>query len=178
MLDNIFKSAINEIKLGYLKRKHPFKYCYLSSISSNKPVIRTVVLRDMTDQHELVFFTDQRSQKIEQFQANPNAELLFYHPKKLWQIKVGGKIKIITNEKQLNFYKQKVQGASVKDYSSKQKPSSALKNPDALEYTEDMHFTVLYLEPDYFESLQLKRPNHIRCLFNKVDGWQGQFLAP
>lgn len=178
MLDDIFKNVINEVKFGYLKRKHPFKYCYLSSISDDKPVLRTVVLRDMTKEYKLVIFTDKRSSKVEQYAKNPNAELLFYHPKKLWQIKVGGKINILEDEKRVEYYKQKIQGASVKDYTTKQKPSSPLKNPDELEHTENMNFCVLELNPEYIESLQLKRPNHIRCIFKKDNNWQGQFIVP
>ena len=132
MLNEIFKNTINEIKFGYLKRKHPNKYCYLSSISEGKPVIRTVVLRDMTDDHNLVIFTDKRSSKVEQFAENPNAEILFYNHKKLWQIKVGGQMHLLDDDKRLKYYQQKIQGNSKKDYTTQQKPSSPLKNPDDL----------------------------------------------
>ncbi len=178
MLNDIFNDIINEVKFGYLKRKHPFKYCYLSSISQNKPVLRTVVLRDMTENYNLIFFTDKRSSKVNQFKENPKAEVLFYHPKKMWQIKVGGIIKIVEEDKRIKHYKQKIQGASLKDYITKQKPSSPLKNPDELEYAEDVNFCVLELIPDYIESLQLKRPNHIRCVFKKSNDWKGQFIVP
>ncbi|RRO13366.1 pyridoxamine 5'-phosphate oxidase family protein [Flavobacteriaceae bacterium 14752] len=178
MLDSIFKSTLQEIKFGYLKRKHPFKYCSLSSISEDRPIIRTVVLREMTNQHELVFFTDQRSPKIEQYKKNPHAEVLFYHPKKLWQIKVSGKVQLIKDEKRLHYYRQSVQGASTNDYKTKQTPSSVIKNPDQIEYGEDLHFAVLGLQPDSIESLQLKRPNHIRCRFKRANDWQGEFLVP
>lgn len=178
MLNEIFNDVINEIKFGYLKRKHAFKYCYLSSISEGKPTIRTVVLRDMTESYNLIIFTDKRSAKVEQLAKNPHTEVLFYHPKKLWQIKVGGEMHIIKNEERIKQYQQKIQGASTKDYTTKQQPSSPLKNPDHLEHGENMHFAVLELKPDYIESLQLKRPNHIRCIFRKHDAWQGQFLVP
>ena len=178
MLNDIFKDVIDDIKFGYLKRKHPNKYCYLSSISEGKPVIRTVVLRDMTDDYNLVIFTDKRSSKVEQFAENPNAEVLFYNHKKLWQIKVGGQMHLLDDDKRLKYYQQKIQGNSKKDYTTQQKPSSSLKNPDYLEYGEDMHFAVLELKPDYIESLQLKRPNHIRCMFKKDDDWQGEFIVP
>jgi len=178
MLNTIFDSTINEIKFGYLKRHHPFRYCYLSSVYNNKPQLRTVVIRDMTDYNELIFFTDYRSPKIKQFQLNPNAEVLFYHPKKRWQIKVTGQIKLLDDKKLIELYQQKVQGQSTKDYTSKQSPSHVLKNPDQIEYGQKLHFAVLKLSPVAIESLQLKRPNHIRCRFKKDNNWEGEFLVP
>jgi len=178
MLSEIFKDNINEIKFGYLKRKHANKYCSLASVYQNKPQIRTVVLRDMTEGYNLMFFTDERSDKVKQYQDNPNAEVLFYNPKKLLQIKVGGKIKRLQNQERLNHYKQKIQGASQKDYSTLKKPSTPIKNPDNIDYGDELNFAVLELQTEYIESLQLKRPNHIRCLFERKDNWKGQFLVP
>ena len=178
MLDEIFKDTINEIKFGYLKRKHPNKYCYLSSISDGKPVLRTVVLRDMAEKYNLIIFTDKRSSKVEQFAENPQAEILFYNHKKLWQIKVGGKMEILQDEERINYYKQKIQGASQKDYTTLKKPSTPIENPDNIDYGEELNFAVLELKTERIESLQLKRPNHIRCLFEEKNDWKGQFLVP
>jgi hypothetical protein len=178
MLSEIFNDIINELKFGYLKRKHPHKYCYLASISGNKPVNRTVVLRDMTEDKHLIFYTDLRSGKVEQFQNNPNAEALFYHPKKLLQVKVAGKMKVVENEDTIKYYKQKVQGGSTKDYTTQVSPGTPIKNPDHVDYGEKLNFAVLELQTESIESLQLKRPNHIRCVFKKEDDWNGQFLVP
>ncbi len=178
MLNQIFKDTINELKFGYLKRKHPNKYCYLASISNNKPITRTVVLRDVTEEHHLIFFTDTRSGKVEQFKANPNAEAVFYNPKKLTQIKVSGKMNIVKDEEKIKYYKQKVQGKSQKDYTTQHPPGTPVKSPDAVEYQDELNFTLLELETEVIESLQLKRPNHIRCKFEKQNNWSGKFLVP
>lgn len=178
MIKEIFRDLINELKFGYLKRKHPNKYCYLASVFKNKPVNRTVVLRNVTDENHLIFYTDIRSGKVQQYKANPNAEALFYNHKKLWQIKVSGKIKIVEDLDQINYYKQKVQGASTKDYTTIKSPGSQIKNPDHVDYGEELNFAVLELETECIESLQLKRPNHIRCKFEKENDWKGQFLVP
>jgi len=179
MLNAIFKSTVNEVKFGYLKRKHPFRYCYLSSVYKNKPVVRTVVLRDMTDNDELVFFTDSRSQKVAQFRLNPYAEVLFYHPKKLLQIKASGTISFLKDEEKLKYYRQKIQGPSLNDYITEKPPSTPIKNPDLVDYNEDdVNFCVLILKINILESLQLKRPNHIRCRFERENNWEGGFLVP
>lgn len=178
MLQEILRENINDIKFGYLKRRHPNKYCSLASVYEDKPILRTVVLRDMSESYNLIFFTDIRSEKVKQYQDNPNAEVLFYNHKKLLQIKVGGKIKLLQDKERIKYYKQKVQGSSQKDYTTLKAPSTPIKNPDNVEYGEDLNFAVLELDTTYIESLQLKRPNHIRCLFEKKDDWKGQFLVP
>jgi pyridoxine/pyridoxamine 5'-phosphate oxidase len=131
------------------------------------------------ENYELVFFTDSRSQKVQQFQINPNAEVLFYHPKKLLQIKASGFISLLYDEEKLKYYQQKVQGPSINDYITKSPPSSPIKNPDLVQYDEEnVNFCVLVLKIDTLEGLQLKRPNHIRCKFERADDWKGQFLVP
>jgi pyridoxine/pyridoxamine 5'-phosphate oxidase len=178
MLSEILKDNVNEIKFGYLKRKHPNRYCSLASVNNGKPILRTVVLRDMTEGYKLIFFTDSRSEKVKHFKENPNAEVLFYNHKKLLQIKVGGAIELLQDDKRLSYYRQKIQGSSKNDYTTLKQPSSTIKNPDNVEYGEELNFTVLELNTEYIESLQLKRPNHLRCLFEKKDDWKGQFLVP
>lgn len=120
MLKQLFSDAQQEIKFGYLKRNHPFRYSVLASIADNRPQQRTVVLRDTTENFELILFTDARSPKVQQFKKNPVASLLFYHPKKILQIKVQGKI--IQHGKQLTHYWDKVQGRSRKDYTTAPSP--------------------------------------------------------
>ena len=178
MLSEIFNDIINELKFGFLKRKHPNKSCCLASIHDNKPVVRTVVFRAMTDDKHLIFYTDNRSSKVKQFQNNPNAEALFYNPKKLLQIKVSGKLKVIENLDTINYYRQKIQGASSKDYTTKKSPGTIINNPDNVNYGEELNFAVLELQTDSIESLQLKRPNYIRCLFKKENKWKGHCLLP
>lgn len=178
MLQDIFKDIINEIKFGYLKRRHANKYCSLASIENNKPVVRTVVLRNMTDENNLIFFTDMRSGKVRQYQSNPNAEVLFYNHKKLLQIKVSGQICLVEDDEKIAYYKQKVQGPSQKDYTTLKNPGTSIDNPDHVDYGDELNFAVLELKTESIESLQLKRPNHIRCLFERKNDWKGQFLVP
>ena len=179
MLKQLFTDAKQEIKFGYLKRNHPFRYPVLASIEENVPQQRTVVLRDATKDFELILFTDARSPKIKQFEAHPAASLLFYHPKKMLQLKVQGEIKIIRSGKQLADYWDKIQGKSRKDYTTQSAPSQTIKNPDHVDYlTDDNHFCVLKLVPNSIEYLQLKRPNHIRAIFYETNNWEGEFLVP
>jgi pyridoxine/pyridoxamine 5'-phosphate oxidase len=179
MLNQIFKDLQNEIKLGYLKKKHPFRYPSLATIENQCPIQRTVVLRDSKADFELVIFTDERSNKVRQLRKNPNASLLFYHPKKLMQIKVEGLIKIITSGEDYITYWSKVQGKSQSDFTTQKAPGTLIDNPDHVNYKEDdHHFCILELVPKRIEYLQLKRPHHIRARFDSEQNWKGQFLNP
>jgi len=179
MLDQIFKDLKNEVKFGYLKKKHPFRYPVLASIEDNRPIQRTVVLRDSTESFDLIMYTDDRSHKINQIESNPNCSLLFYHPKKLLQIKVEGHMKIIRSGASYEDYWTRVQGKSQNDFITNLAPGTPINNPDHVEYKEDEHhFCVLSLEPCFIEFLELKRPNHIRASFEKTNNWKGQFLNP
>ena len=179
MLDQILKDLKNEVKFGYLKKKHAFRYPSLASVEEGMPVQRTVVLRDTTDDFELIMYTDERSDKIRQFENNPNSSLLFYNHKKLLQVKIEGKMKMIRSGKEYEEYWSKVQGNSQKDFITKKPPGTLIENPDKIDYKEDEHhFCLLKLVPERMEFLQLKRPNHIRARFDKSDDWQGQFLNP
>lgn len=179
MLNDIFEEAKQEIKFGYLKKKHPFRYPSLASITSGFPNQRTVVLRDTSTDFELIFFTDKRSNKIDDFHKNPNVSVLFYHPKKLLQIKVMGTMKMVTSGKTYEDYWSKIQGKSKKDFVTKKAPGSPIINPDEVEYLEnEHHFCLLKLIPTEIEYLQLKRPNHIRAFFTSENNWEGEFLNP
>jgi hypothetical protein len=179
MLDQIFKDLKNEVKFGYLKKKHPFRYPVLATIEENIPVQRTVVLRDATEEFNLIMYTDGRSHKIKQIEQNPNCSLLFYHPKKLLQIKVEGQMKLVRSGESYKDYWSKVQGKSQKDFITQKAPGTPIKNPEHVEYKEDEHhFCVLKLLPKVIEYLELKRPNHIRARFEESNQWEGQFLNP
>jgi hypothetical protein len=178
MLDELWKNNIQELKFGYLKKKHPFRYFSLSTFGPEYPESRTVVLRDVSSENELIIFTDKRSQKINQLKTNPNASALFYHPKKLLQLKINGQLQLILSGEEYDNYKSRIQGNSVKDYLTTQAPGSEIKQPDEVDYQDEMQFALLKLIPYEIEVLQLKRPNHIRCIFYKEKNWKGNFLTP
>jgi pyridoxine/pyridoxamine 5'-phosphate oxidase len=128
----------------------------------------------------VLFFTDTRSQKVQDLAENPNVSALFYHPKKLLQVKLEGRAELITDPSLLNSYWKNIPESSRKDYITSLAPSSHLANPDHVSYDENQpNFTAITIIPESIECLQLKRPNHLRILYTKqADEWVGQFLVP
>ena len=113
-------------------------------------------------------------------QNTPSCSALFYHPKKLLQLRIRGTAEIITDQSQIATYWHTVQEASKKDYTTSSAPGSPIKNPDAVTYMEEEnHFCPVKIIPSSMEYLQLKRPNHLRVLFTRADDdWKGAFLVP
>ncbi|MGB6152656.1 MAG: pyridoxamine 5'-phosphate oxidase family protein, partial [Pricia sp.] len=160
---------------------HPFRYFTLATVGLGSTArLRTVVLRRVSEDFKLVFYTDRRSKKIAHIKKNSAVSLLFYHPKQLLQLKIEGKANIVTDPEELQKYWSGVQPASRKDYTTESSPGTPISNPDTVAYFEDKnYFTIIEVELSKIEYLKLKRPNHLRILFSKESGeWNGQFLVP
>lgn len=180
MTQQFLEETKRELINGYSKKRHPFRYFVLASTNNGTPSQRTVVLRKIVADLGLVFFTDRRTQKLKDFEANPSFSALFYHPKQLLQIRVEGQVKLITDTDQIARYWHTVQAASKKDYTTTVAPGTPIRNPDMVAYhEEDNYFCPVVLLPSKIEYLRLKRPNHLRILFTKKESdWSGEFLVP
>lgn len=178
MLQDLFKDLKSEMKLGYLKKNHSFRYVYLATVADGKPHQRTVVLRDVVNEQHPIIYTDARSNKVKELQENPAVSLIMYNHKKLMQITLSGQMKMIERGDYYEDCWSRVQGKSQRDFITEKAPGTPIKNPDEVNYGDDHHFMILELVPDQIEYLQLKRPHHIRAIFKAADNWQGQFLNP
>jgi hypothetical protein len=181
MTDTFFQELEEELQKGTSKKGHPFRYGTMGTVGlGTTPRLRTIVLRRISEDLKLVFYTDRRSKKIAHIKENNTASLLFYHPKKLLQLKIEGKATIISDTEELKKQWSEVQPASRKDYTTVSAPGSPISNPDNVKYLDDKnYFCIVEIEPFKIEYLKLKRPNHLRILFSKEDGeWDGAFLVP
>ena len=181
MTQQFLSEATDELHKSLVKKGHPFRYFTLATVGLDRIArLRTVVLRRVTPDLKLIFYTDSRSKKMTHITENPNVSMLFYHPKLMLQLKIEGKARIVNDEEVLKTYWHGIQSNSRKDYITEQTPGSTLKNPDALQYlSEENHFCMVEIEPFKIEYLRLKRPNHLRVRFSKEDeNWEGEFLVP
>lgn len=181
MIDTFFEELKTELQKGVSKKGHPFRYGTLATIGlESVPRLRTVVVRTVSDELLLSIYTDKRSKKLLHIKENNKVSILFYHPKQLLQIKIEGLAHIVTDEAMLKKYWSGVQPNSRKDYTTENAPGSIISNPDQVEYlNEENHFCILHIEPFRIEYLKLKRPNHLRVQYDKVEtGWEADFLVP
>jgi len=181
MTDTFFQELEVELRKGTSTKGHPFRYFTLGTVGLGHTArLRTVVLRRVSEDFKLVFYTDRRSKKIGHIKENNAVSLLFYHPKQLLQLKIEGKASIVSDPEELQTYWSGVQPASRKDYTTITAPGSPISNPDNIAYLEDKNFfTIVEIALSKIEYLKLKRPNHLRVLFTKEDDkWHGEFLVP
>ncbi|MFS4467642.1 pyridoxamine 5'-phosphate oxidase family protein [Maribacter sp. 2210JD10-5] len=181
MTETFWQELTEELKKSTIKKGHPFRYFTLATVGlGNMARLRTVVLRQVKADLGLIFYTDRRSKKIIHIKENNKVSLLFYHPKKLMQLKIEGTATPITDKETLHKYWNGVQSSSRKDYITKNAPGSEIDNPDHVEYLEnENYFCMVEIEPIKIEYLKLKRPNHLRVRFSKENrGWNGEFLVP
>ena len=181
MTQVFFQELRDELQKSLVQKRHPFRYFTLATLGLEKmPRLRTVVLRKVSEELMLTFYTDKRSKKITHIKENNRVSLLFYHPKKLLQVKVEGVATIVQETSKLKDSWNGVQPKSRKDYTTVNSPGAEIDNPDNISYLSDEnHFSMVEIIPFKIEYLKLKRPNHLRIRYSKTeDGWQGEFLVP
>lgn len=181
MINSFFEELSTEIHNGVTERGHPFRFITMATVGNETIArLRTVVLREVSDDLRLTIYTDGRTEKMKHIADNNQVSFLLYHPEKMLQLKVEGTAQVITNKDRLNTTWQNIQPNSRKDYITQISPGSSIKNPDHVEYIEnENYFTIIDIIPSKIEYLKLQRPNHIRALFTKIDDkWNGEFLVP
>ena len=150
MKNQFLEEARIELINGHAKKRHPFRYFTLATIENNEPRQRTVVLRKTLTDLSFVFYTDKRTQKIEDLQQNSSCSALFYNPKKLLQLRISGRAEIITDKEQIATYWHTIQEASKKDYTTKIAPGTLINDPDGIAFLQKKIIFVqlkLFLRP-------------------------------
>ncbi len=148
-------------------RKHPWRYPVLASVSENKPEQRTVVLRAYDpSQNCLFFYTDQRSPKVTQLQTNPQASLLFYHPRKQWQIRVQGIITLHHRDELALEHLAKIPLDRRSDYRAAAAPGEQISEAKELMGSAEANFCLLSFQAELIDSLVLGKEEHLRYGLN------------
>jgi pyridoxamine 5'-phosphate oxidase len=180
-LPEIFDYIETELKRATIDRKHPFRYCVLSTygraINS-----RYVVLRKVNKDLELMIYTDSRSKKVSDISINDQVQLLFYHPKRQVQVIVTGKAHLCINDELTSVEWQHVKGNAQRAYNTIEAPGTPISSPQAghdfKEHMDEAYFTVIKIKAEQLEALQLNQSEHLRLKFNINDDWGGQWLVP
>ena len=144
---------------------------------ANWPEARTVILRAVNiNPKQLTFYTDSRSPKVKQLQANPNAMLVFWSKRLNWQLRVKVVVKVKTEGEQVQRTWLKVsQSPSAGDYLSASIPGELLKNITERNLQNKPHFAILIADIIAIDWLALNRDGHQRATIDD-DGFQ--YLAP
>jgi len=87
----ILKSEWKNINLGIQKAEYDYHSFVLSTISSNGPDSRTVILRAFDEDKPAIWFhSDRRSKKILHLKKNEKVSALFYDKSRKIQLRING----------------------------------------------------------------------------------------
>nr|WP_299341919.1 pyridoxamine 5'-phosphate oxidase family protein [Allomuricauda sp.] len=181
MIQTIFEELTSELRLGASKKGHPFRFFTLATNGLQSNIgLRTVVLRRVSPEFHLTFYTDSRSTKMKELSYNPSASALFYHPKKLLQLKIEGKAHNVTDKLLIENHWKNVPSNSRRDYTVFKSPGSTLETRMDMEYlTDNNYFSIVNIIPEKIEYLKLGKPDHVRAQFSRTEkDWAGTFLVP
>ncbi|AZQ44006.1 pyridoxamine 5'-phosphate oxidase family protein [Nonlabens ponticola] len=182
-LQEFFDKVVTELRTGMVKRGHPYKYVTLATIDSkNSPVLRTVVLRQITQDLIGTIYTDSRSNKVVHIETNSSASILAYHKGKKLQVSLSGTLMKIEDQEHIKALFHKVNPNALKDYTTATAPGSTIGDPSQVTYNPRLlnYFQPLEFVTSFIEVLQLQDPLHHRARFVKQpDGsWNGDWLTP
>jgi pyridoxamine 5'-phosphate oxidase len=156
-----------------------------------KPSARMVLLKQV-DGDGFVFFTNYRSAKAEQLDANPYAALVFYWAKLDRQVRVEGSVVRTSAQESRDYFKTRPRESQIGAWASAQ--SQAIDSRDVLEQRAH-ELEALYLDreidcPEYWGGYRLKPERiefwksrvgrlHDRILYQRnATGWSITRLAP
>lgn len=167
-------------------RSHPWRIVSFSNVSlKGEPVNRFVVLRDVKG-HDLVFFTDIRSNKIEAIVQRPMISLCFYHPDKEIQLQIKAKATLHhQDDVTLREWEEMSAGSRV-CYHMVEEPGEVLDEPfflkpDSMTIEEAYeYFGVVHCRSVEWEILKLNRSGNqrTRIKIDEKDGEVIEYLAP
>lgn len=90
-----------------------------SAAASGAPSARIVLLKGV-DQHGFVFYTDYRSRKAQELEANPHAALLFYWPELERQVRITGPASRVSRAETDTYFATRPRGSQIGAWASEQ----------------------------------------------------------
>jgi hypothetical protein len=172
-----------ELARASLDRHHEWRTPVLASADADGlPDARTVVLRQVDAvAGQLTFYTDSRSPKVAQLQAQASAMLVFWSARLSWQLRVRVACSVITDGSEVDALWQGVkQSAAAGDYLSPLPPGAVLPQgsgtADAVNAPAPTHsFALLRAQVLQMDWLALSRDGHRRAQLS-ANTWE--WLTP
>ena len=200
-LNNCFLELDDPIKLfnewmNEAKKKEPNDPNAVSLATSNEnniPSVRMVLLKDF-NQNGFVFYTNLNSQKGKELMKNPYAAMCFHWKSLLRQIRIVGKISLVSNEVADKYYSSRAYESRIGAWASNQSEELKTRNQlmksiedfknkfnDEKNVPRPSHWSGWNLSPDSIEFwLDGDNRIHERLKYSKNSsgGWSKSLLSP
>ncbi len=163
----LFKTWMDEALAQ--KVKEPYAMSLATCGADNKPSVRIVLLREVTDTG-IVFYTNYESAKGQDISENPNAEVLFFWNELERQVRISGFIAKIDANKSAEYFQKRPHDSQVGAWVSQ--PQSG-----EVSSREVMEKTFAQLKADYPEDSTVPTPEFwggYEITIEQIEFWQGR----
>ncbi|MEM7186669.1 MAG: pyridoxamine 5'-phosphate oxidase family protein [Bacteroidota bacterium] len=178
---NLLPFVKAELQSSNTRKDHPFRYFYFSTLDTY-PETRMVVSRGVSQELEVIFYTDSRTPKVDQIRKNDKVSALFYHPAKQLQLRMNGKAHLIDKNdpsyaQHLNMVKSNANWKQ--DYASQPVPGVPRKDEGTIIYGNTIHLLVIKIEPIELDIVLLGEQQHHRSKCTLKNGvWEETGVVP
>lgn len=153
-------------------KQHAWRLPVLATADGDVPDARTVVLRDvLPQQQELLIYTDARSAKARQLQAQPSGVLVMWSPALSWQLRLRVSLALETSGLRVSSRWARLgMTAAANDYLAPLPPGTAIGEPLAPARDSRSHFALITARVTALDWLELSPSGHRRALFSESEG--------
>ncbi len=172
------------LEKGASRSTDPFHQAVLATGKTSGCGLRTVILRHVDQAgRTLICYTDDRSPKINEIGQCGNVGWLFYHPRKMIQVRLHGAASVHTDDATADQWWKRVSGFTRLSFCAGQPPGTPLSRPSSgisQRLLRDLpnlmsgnagreHFAVIIGQVEYLDWLQLRPSGNIRARFQWRD---------
>jgi pyridoxamine 5'-phosphate oxidase len=171
------RACWEELTRATHEREHGWRIMTLATVESGRAEARSVILRE-TDPagHRLVFFTDDRSPKLQQIQAHPQGTLLAWCPRLSWQIRLRVTLRRESDQRlEQSRWARLRESPAAQDYLAPRAPGEPLAEAPGEPPTSSAHFAMVNAQVEALDWLELHPDGHRRARF---DATGSRWLQP
>ncbi len=166
------RACWEELTRANQEREHGWRIMTLATVESGRAEARSVTLREAYPAaNRLVFFTDDRSRKLQQIQSHPQGTLLAWCPRLSWQIRLRVQLtREMDQHLAMSRWARLRLSPSAQDYLSSLAPGEPLSEIAREERGSREHFAMVNAQVESMDWLELHPDGHRRALFDASGG--------